>query len=84
MTPAEIAALKERAYRHYAIMAWTNLKVGRKEALALITLAEQALRLREAAQAVVDEIDNSSEWISLEPRVDALRAALAQAHGDGE
>ena len=85
MTPAEIAALKRltawntgdkdaipSAYTHDALTFQQDLR-------RILTLAEQALRLREAAQAVVDEIDNSSEWISLEPRVDALRAALIAA-----
>ena len=82
MTPAEIAALKERAAKFY-ITAHDSPDIVKLCNYAL-TLAEQALRLREAARVVVEAFTDPDPTIGEIAVIETLRAALDQAPGDGE
>ena len=90
MTPAEIAALKRltawntgdtdaipSAYTHDALTFQQDLR-------RVLTLAEQGLRLREAAHVVVEAFTDPDPTIGEIAEIEALRAALAQAQGGGE
>ena len=84
MTPAEIAVLKNRIETQKRLGHAFPYVGTFAEALALLTLAEQGLRLREAARVVVEAFTDPDPTIGEIAEIEALRAALAQAQGGGE
>ena len=65
------------AYTHDALTFQQDLR-------RVLTLAEQALRLREAARVVVEAFTDPDPTIGEIAEIETLRAALDQAPGDGE